>query len=78
MEPYRIFVDVLVKEIVSEDDAIDELTTALKMQLLKIPVMDVVIENKKSPLMVALSRTTNSLYECLAGRNRKILYPCLN
>ncbi len=78
MEPYRIFVDVLVKEIVSKGDAFDELTTALKLQLLKIPVMDVVIENKKSPLMVALSRTTNSLYECFAGRSRKILYPGLN
>jgi len=75
MEPYRIYVDELVYEIVDSGEKIDELNTFLKTQLLQIPAMDVVIDEKVSPLMVALSRTTNSLYECFLGTGRKILYP---
>lgn len=77
MEPYRIFVDILVKEIVQAGNNFDELTTQLKMKLLQISAIDVIIEGKKSPLMIALSRTTNSLYECFTGKSRKILYPSL-
>jgi len=75
MEPYRPFVDDLVYEIVKTGEDVSELNTFLKSRLLKIAAMDVVIDDKVSPLMVAMSRTTNSLYECYAGLNRKILYP---
>ena len=75
MEPYRPYVDELVYEIVRTGEDISELTTFLKTQLLQIPALDVVIDDKLSPLMVAMSRTTNSLYECYAGLSRKILYP---
>lgn len=77
MEPYRPFVDDLVYDLVEEFEEIDELTVDLKSYLLKIPAMDVEIDGKKSPLMVAMSRTTNSLYECFAGISRKLLYPDL-
>lgn len=75
MEPYRPFVDSLVFEIVRSGEDFEELTTDLKSSLLSIPAMDVKIDGKKSPLMVAMSRTTNSLYECFSGSSRKILYP---
>lgn len=75
MEPYRIYVDVLVNEIINSGEAYNELTSSLKMKLLQLPAMDVVIDGNQSPLMVAMSRTTNSLYECFAGIGRKILYP---
>ena len=75
MEPYRPFVDALVFEMVRSGEEIAALTKDLKAELLTIPVMDVVIDGKKSPLMVAMSRTTNSLYECFSGNSRKILYP---
>ncbi|TVZ28568.1 CRISPR-associated protein Cas1 [Gillisia sp. Hel_I_86] len=75
MEPYRPFVDELVYEIVESGENIEELNTFLKSQLLQIPAMDVKIDDKLSPLMVAMSRTTNSLYECFLGTGRKILYP---
>ncbi len=75
MEPYRIYVDGLVYEIVESGEKIEELNTFLKGKLLKIPAMDVVIDDKMSPLMVAMSRTTNSLQECFSGLSRKILYP---
>ncbi len=75
MEPYRVFVDVLVNDIVQSEEPFEELTTSLKTSLLQLPVMDVVIDGNKSPLMVAMSRTTNSLYECFTGISRKVLYP---
>lgn len=75
MEPYRIYVDDLVYEIVASGEKFESLNTSLKTELLKIPAMDVVIDDKLSPLMVAMSRTTSSLYDCFAGFNRKVLYP---
>lgn len=75
MEPYRPFVDDLVYELVETGENIEELNTFLKTQLLQIPAIDVNIDGKISPLMVAMSRTTNSLYDCFANLNRKILYP---
>jgi CRISPR-associated protein Cas1 len=76
MEPYRIFVDDLVFDISKEHKNQDiELTTAIKMKLLQIPVLDVVIEGQKSPLMNALSRTTTSLFFCFEGSSRRLLYP---
>lgn len=76
MEPYRPFCDEIVydmfvnKEINSEDISREQ-----KAKLLSIATVDVLIDGKKSPLMVALSRTTNSLYECFEGTRRKIVYP---
>ena len=75
MEPYRPFVDKIVCQIMDYEDCIDELTVEIKKQLLSVVAIDVVIDGKKSPLMVAMSRTTNSLYECFEGSARKILYP---
>lgn len=75
MEPYRPFVDDLVYELVETGEELEELNTYLKSQLLQIPALDVEIDEKFSPLMVAMSRTTNSLYDCFTGMNRKILYP---
>ncbi len=75
MEPYRIYVDALVYEIEKNGEEIKELSKIIKTDLLSIPAIDVVIDGKKSPLMVAMSRTTNSLYECFLGSSRKILYP---
>lgn len=75
MEPYRPFVDRLVFEIVSENQNIDEITQPLKTRLLGIPVLDVMINGQRSPLMVAVGQTTASLYQCFSGEVRKIKYP---
>ncbi|MXV37853.1 type II CRISPR-associated endonuclease Cas1 [Flavobacteriaceae bacterium Ap0902] len=77
MEPYRSFVDLIVQDMLIQFDLEEDLTTEHKRVLLQIPAMDVVIEGRKSPLMVAMSRTTNSLYECFEGTSRKILYPTM-
>lgn len=75
MEPYRPFVDNLVCEMVCTYGFTDDLDTQHKAQLLKIPIVDTLVEGKKSPLMIALSRTTSSLYDCIDGSKRKIIYP---
>ncbi|WP_179353258.1 type II CRISPR-associated endonuclease Cas1 [Winogradskyella vidalii] len=75
MEPYRPYVDALVYDMVETGCNIEDLNKNIKTELLKIPALDVVIEGKKSPLMVAMSRTTHSLQECFSGVSRRILYP---
>ena len=75
MEPYRPYVDALVCRLVSDGHITEELTTELKHELLQIPTLDVVINGKRSPLMVAVGQTTASLYRCFSGEQRKIAYP---
>jgi CRISPR-associated protein Cas1 len=75
MEPYRPYVDLIVCHIMETENSYEELTLNIKKQLLSIASIDVIIDGKTSPLLVAMSRTTNSLYECFAGKSRKILYP---
>lgn len=75
MEPYRPYVDLIVCHIMETVDSYEELTIEIKKQLLNIATIDVNIDGKNSPLMVAMSRTTNSLHECFEGSSRRILYP---
>lgn len=75
MEPYRPFVDRVVLDIVKEGIDCSELTKEIKSKLLFIPALDVVIDDKSSPLMIATQRTTASLYDCFDGTSRKVLYP---
>ena len=75
MEPYRPFVDQLVCKIVHEDIVIENLSQDIKYKLLNIPVLDVVIDGQRSPLMIAVGQTTSSLYKCFSGKIRRIKYP---
>jgi len=75
MEPYRPFVDMVVRNIIHKTSAVDALTQDLKIQLLNITSMDVKLGADTSPLMVATQRTAASLARCYTGEQRKILYP---
>lgn len=75
MEPYRPYVDELVYDIVYSGVDYKELNKELKIRLLEIPTIDVKIGGKRSPLMVAVSQTTASLYKCFSGELRHIVYP---
>ena len=75
MEPYRPFVDKVVWNIVRQNGKYLELTPSMKKDLLNIPAMDVSINEEKSPLLVAVQKTTASLAKCFEGAQRKILYP---
>lgn len=75
MEPYRPYIDALVVDIVNEMGYSIGLTKEVKARLLSIPVIDVVVSGRRSPLMIAVGQTTASLYKCFSGELRKILYP---
>lgn len=83
MEPYRPYVDKIVRDIAEKYNSTDwaeggfELTTPIKAELLQVAAIDVVIDDSRSPLMVAMQRTTASLFHCFAGNQRKLLYPVL-
>ncbi len=75
MEPYRPLVDKVVIEILDSGIDCAELNKDVKTKLLSIPVLDVIINGQRSPLMIAASFTTSSLYKCFTGVQRKIVYP---
>ena len=75
MEPYRPLVDDMVIEIMHSGTNFEEITMEIKQILLQIPAMDVKIGKRSGPLMTAMSRTTSSLYDCMTGKKRKLLYP---
>lgn len=77
MEPYRPYVDKLVMELFDENPDSTELNKQLKTRLLQIPLLDVTINSQRSPLMLAVSTTTASLYKCYSGEARKIIYPTM-
>lgn len=78
MEPYRPFVDGLVFDLTHQLEDITELTTEIKLVLLKILTLDIKINKSIRPLSVGLSNTTASLARCYVGQAKKIIYPKLN
>ncbi len=77
MEPFRPYVDAMVLDIIQEDPDMEDLTPEIKKKLLQIPVIDVVIDGKSSPLMVGVQCTSASLASYFEGVTRKILYPVM-
>lgn len=77
MEPYRPFVDLLVLSILEEFEIGAELSVEVKSQLLQIPVLDVHINGRNSPLMIAVQQTTSSLQKCYTGERKLIKYPSI-
>jgi len=75
MEPYRPYVDLRVLDIMDIFEDISELTPAIKRELLSITTMDANIEDHRSPMMIAMQTTANSVQRCFAGEARKIIYP---
>ena len=55
----------------------DTLSTKHKQQFLQLPVKEVVINGKRSPLIIAAHTTAVSLQKCIAGETRKIAYPTM-
>lgn len=76
MEPYRPYVDKLILKLNKEGlgECLDEGT---KINLLKIPVLDVEICGDVRPLMLAVQQTAVSLVKCFTGERRKLDLPRL-
>lgn len=75
MEPYRPYVDDLVRQIVQETSILEPLQLEHKNRLLNLLSADVNIDGVKSPLMLAAQRSSVSLARCYLGESRKLLYP---
>ena len=52
-----------------------ELSPALKKELLSLSTADVSIEGHRSPMMIAMQTTANSVQRCFSAESRKIIYP---
>jgi CRISP-associated protein Cas1 len=78
MEPYRPIIDRYIFEYLIENQyEPDDLGSEEKRYILNLCHLDIEIEGKRSPLMVATQRTTASLMKCFMGESRKIAYPIL-
>lgn len=74
MEPYRPYVDRYVYDM-RRMGYVETLTKDVKAKLLSIPVIEVNIGGRRSPLMVAVSQTSSSLVKCFCGESRRLVYP---
>ncbi len=74
MEPFRPFVDEIVRKLV---DGMDyrELTKEIKQDILKLPHIALKMNKEKTPLMLAASNTAVSLYRCYENNVGFIQYP---
>lgn len=75
MEPYRPYVDMMVIDIWQKGETTEELTSDIKRKLLGITTMDVIIAGHRSPMMLAIQATAQSVQKCFSGTARKIIYP---
>ena len=75
MEPYRPFADKLIIDIIRKYPQEETLATQIKQEILKLPIIDVEINKKTSPLQIAMQETTSSLAQCYNSTRRKIKYP---
>lgn len=75
MEPYRPFVDKVVIDIIKQYGIKEDIPKEIKTDLLKIPVLDVMLDGEKSPLMIATQHTAVSIVKCFEGEQRRVLYP---
>ncbi|MCL2218330.1 MAG: type II CRISPR-associated endonuclease Cas1 [Chitinispirillia bacterium] len=79
MEPYRPCVDYAVIEYIAQHGIPPEtLCPKFSKHFLTVLQTDVYLGKERSPLLVALTRTSASLLACFQGKKRKILYPELN
>lgn len=75
MEPFRPFIDLLVVQWLEKRPETEELDKEFKAHILKVATVDVGIDGKTRPLLIAVKTTVSSLYKCYTGEKRLISYP---
>ena len=79
MEPFRPFADMMVKSIIRDNpELLDEfeLSKATKQYLLGIFQLDVMLENQKRPLQIAMQMVCANLSKCFESDTAKyLIYP---
>ena len=77
MEPYRPFVDRVVKKMHVGNMACMLATREEKKVLLGVLYEEVILNKERTTLMLALQRTAQSLAQCFSRVRKKICYPKL-
>lgn len=75
MEPYRPFVDMKVLEMWEKGGVTSDISSEQKRELLGVTTIDVNISGHRSPMMLAIQATAQSVQKCFSGEARKIIYP---
>lgn len=75
MEPYRPFVDMKVLEMWKKGGITSDISSDQKRELLGVTTIDVNISGHRSPMMLAIQTTAQSVQKCFSGEARKIIYP---
>lgn len=75
MEPYRPWTDWAVCQIMAKMEPHNEINKEVKIAMLGLPTLDVRINKERSPLMVAMQKTVNSLVKCYSGESRLLVLP---
>lgn len=75
MEPFRPFIDAIVKDIHQIHMTSDYMDNEIKAALMKSATVDALFGKNRRPLMVGVSYTTSSVYDCIIGKRKKIIYP---
>ena len=75
MEPYRPWADLAVCGLMQRTEPVSTLSREVKTVLLGLPAEDLRQNGEKSPLMVAMQKTVNSLVRCYTGELRKLALP---
>ena len=75
MEPYRPFVDIKVLEMWKKGGITNDISSEHKRELLGVTTMDVNMSGHRSPMMLAIHSTAQSVQKCYSGEARKIIYP---
>jgi CRISPR-associated protein Cas1 len=75
MEPYRPYVDLLVRNLIQQGLPVNELNKEVKEKLLRIPEIKVQIKNEQAQLLTAIQYSCVSLAKCFEGESRRMTYP---
>jgi CRISPR-associated protein Cas1 len=75
MEAYRPWADLEVCRLMMREELSNTVTKEVKITMLGLPATDVRIGGEKSPMMVAMQKTVNSLVRCYLGEVRKLMLP---
>jgi CRISPR-associated protein Cas1 len=78
MEPYRPFVDQIVIGMLEECGDVIDLVPETKRKLLEVLNIDVIMEEERKPLQLAVGKTCSSLVQCFKKERNKIIYPEFN